>query len=96
MGLARTSDDRPEHGIGFCSSLISNASFVILAISAALLTAEFARPNLYSYEITDENLTGTRAAIDQAAAALPPEKTGRRAFWGKQVKSALDLSLIHI
>jgi|GEM_PF-3164553 len=92
MGLARTSDDRPERGVGFCSSLISNVSFVFLAISAALLTAEFARPNLYSYEITDENLTGTREAIDAAAAALPPEKTGRRAFWGKQVKSALDQS----
>ena len=90
MGLARTSDDRPERGVGFCSSLISNVSFVLLAISAALLIAEFARPNLYSYEITDENLSGTREAIDAAAAALPPEKTGRRAFWGKQVKSALD------
>lgn len=92
MGLARTSDDRPERGVGFCSSLISNVSFVILAISTALLIAEFARPNLYSYEITDENLSGTRAAIDAAASALPPEKTGRRAFWGKEVKSALDRS----
>jgi hypothetical protein len=92
MGLARTSDDRPERGVGYCSSLISNASFVILAISAALLTAEFARPNLYSYEITDENLAGTREAIDDAAANLPPQKTGRRAFWGQQVKAALDQS----
>lgn len=90
MGLARTSDDRPERGVGFCSSLILNISFVVLAISTALLIAEFARPNLYSYEITDENLSGTREAIDAAAAGLPPEKTGRRAFWGKQVKSALD------
>jgi hypothetical protein len=90
MGLARTSDDRPRTGIGFLSALICNISLLALALGGALLTIEYGRPNLYSYEISDASLEATRAEIDKAAAALPAEGIDRRAYWGKLVKASVD------
>ncbi|MET0547621.1 MAG: hypothetical protein ABWZ40_15080 [Caulobacterales bacterium] len=92
MGLARTSDDRPLNGIGFCSALIFNISLVALAISGAFLAAEYARPNLYSYEISDASLAQTRASIDAAASALPAGRSDRRGYWGSLVNAALERS----